>query len=141
MKESAGDEDARKLEVQVQEAQDGLTNATALMDKEKAKLLEFIFLLVKGRAMGVLEQNVESMEKAAGFEQEVASKEVWSSPARKRRNIQMVSTPSQKIMNTGQSQKKVGSLPYVAMENITNSSRGFKTIGRLTYLSLGEKKR
>ena len=87
MNESTGDEDARKLEVQVQEAQDGLTTATALMEKEKEKLLEYIFLLVKGRVMGVLEQNVESMEKAAGVKKEVASKEVLRNPTRKRRNI------------------------------------------------------
>ena len=139
MNESTGDEDARKLEVQVQEAQDGLTNATALMEKEKVNLLEFIFLLVKGRDMRVLEQNVESLEKAAGVKREVAAKEVLSSPMRKRRNIQMVFNPSAKMMNVGQSPKTVGSLPYVSLENITNSSRGFKTVGRLTYLSLGEK--
>ena len=62
MNESTGDEDARKLEVQVQEAQDGLTTATARMEREKAKLLEFIFLRVKGRAIGAFEQNVESLE-------------------------------------------------------------------------------
>ena len=32
------------------------------MEKEKAKVLEFIFLRVKGRAIGVFEQNVESLE-------------------------------------------------------------------------------
>ena len=30
-------------------------------------------------------------------------------------------------------------MPYVSLEKVTNSTRGFKTIGRLTYLSLGEK--
>ena len=62
MNESTGDEDARKLQVHVQEAQDGLTTATARMEREKAKLLEFIFLRVKGRAIGAFEPNVESLE-------------------------------------------------------------------------------
>ena len=78
--ESLCDEDAKKLEVQVQEAPDGLTTATALMETEKAKLLEFIFLLVKGRAMGNLEQNVESKEEAVGVKKDVASEDVLSSP-------------------------------------------------------------
>ena len=43
------------------------------------------------------------------------------------------------MMNVVQSQKKVGSLPYLSLESITNSGQGFKTVGRLTYLSLGEK--
>ena len=43
------------------------------MENEKAKLLEFIFLLVKGRAMSVLEQKVESLEKAANVKQEVTN--------------------------------------------------------------------
>ena len=37
------------------------------MEKEKAKLLEFIFLRVKGRAIGVLEQNVESLAQYDGL--------------------------------------------------------------------------
>ena len=64
----------------MQEAPDGLTTATALMETEKAKLLEFIFLVVKGRAMGNLEQNVESKEEAAGVKKDVASEDVLSSP-------------------------------------------------------------
>ena len=67
MNESTGDEEVRKLEFQVQEAQDGLKSATARMEKEKAKLLELISLRVKGRPIGVLEQNVESLAQYDGL--------------------------------------------------------------------------
>ena len=39
--------------------------------------------------MGIVEQNVESKEKAAGVKKDVASEDVSSSPTRNRRNIQM----------------------------------------------------
>ena len=82
MHESAGDEDAKELEGQVQKARDGAPRHT-LMENEKPKLLELIFLLVRRRAMGIVEQNVESKEKAAGVKKDVASEDVLSSPTHK----------------------------------------------------------
>ena len=66
------------------------------MENEKAKLLELIFLLVKGRAVGILEQNVESLEKAADVKKEVASNEVLSSQMRKRRIFKWCPLQAQK---------------------------------------------
>ena len=67
------------------------------------------------------------------------------SPLRKRRNVRKIglSPPTPDVGNQAVTvsprSSPVAILPYISLDKITASSRGFSTIGRLSYKAIGEK--
>ena len=142
-------DEAQAAKIQKDAASTASADAQTALEDEKKNLTSLLLTLAKGRSKSTgfnpgnspVHGLDDVSETRSSLDVQVVSEKVQ--PPRKKRNVQIIGTstlPGTAIADIQKMQTKISNVvsPFKAFMDISTSSRGFRTGGRLVFKSIGE---